>query len=106
MAQQMPEPSGTNPHAAGRPPRLSLAGGPSESPADPIWFSACAWCKRIKLHGEWVDETVGLELIKLDRSGRPPRFSHGICPRCFDEVSATASAERLRRTGSALKPGR
>jgi hypothetical protein len=62
-----------------------------------VWFTACAWCQRIKVNGRWIATPRALELIGTF-SDSEPQVTHGICPTCFRGVSAGADRERrLRR---------
>lgn len=45
----------------------------------------CAWCRKVKHHGEWV------MLEDYLHSGLDFSTSHGICPRCEDRVMADAT---------------
>ena len=92
MAQVQPERSDEHLPGSGSRPQLSLASAPVEAAEGAVWFTACAWCGRLEVGGRWVDA-----LTALEGSGREPQLTHGICPTCFDEVSARADDERRRR---------
>jgi hypothetical protein len=56
----------------------------------------CAWCGRVEVGGQWIDARSLLTDVLLERLR--DKASHGICPDCFDRVSAEAERQRTRRT--------
>ena len=55
---------------------------------------ACAWCGRVRLD-DWVDAEEANRVLLASGSREAPRFSHGICADCFDEVSALRAAAHV-----------
>jgi ribosomal protein L32 len=56
----------------------------------------CAWCGSVKVRDRWLDALRALALV--DASGtHEPKLTHGICPTCFDAVSAQAERDRRER---------
>ena len=50
----------------------------------------CAWCNRIKVGGRFVP----LDPAVVGAADVAERTTHGICPECFERVSARAAAAR------------
>ena len=50
----------------------------------------CAWCNRIKVGGRFVP----LDPAVVGADDVAERTTHGICPECFERVSARAAAAR------------
>ena len=50
----------------------------------------CAWCNRIKVG----DRFVPVDPAIVAAGDLPERTTHGICPECFQRVSARAAAAR------------
>jgi hypothetical protein len=99
VALPQPEPGEQLPTGGATPPGLSPADpSPADVSSDAVWFTACAWCRRIKLGGRWTETGRALELIHSS-ADRELRLTHGICPSCFQKV--TGCANRERRFGSA-----
>ena len=98
MASPQPEPS----DQARKDSLPSLSWSHSGSPIRPalpgaVWFTACAWCERIKLGGRWVQGERALAAI---RDVHALRLTHGICPACFNAVTLRADeARRQQRSG-------
>lgn len=46
------------------------------------WLTACAWCDRIRTGDTWVETQAAADT----RSARSLRFTHSICPDCFDRL--------------------
>ncbi|WP_396627040.1 hypothetical protein [Luteitalea sp.] len=57
-------------------------------PGVPV-VSMCSWCKRVDAAGDWLEVEDAMERLGAD-SNRLPSVSHGICPRCLDELAALA----------------
>jgi hypothetical protein len=95
VALPQPERSELNSTIGGTAPVASLADAYAGAPPGAVWLTICAWCARVKARDRWVDSQFALELI-----GREPRLTHGICPECFDDVTASASRDRRARNAS------
>lgn len=54
----------------------------------------CAWCGRLQVGEEWLDLGADGEDGPEIAASLIRKSSHGICPGCFDRVSAAADAER------------
>ena len=93
MAQTQPERSDEHRPGSGPTPQLSLVSAPSDAAPTAAWFTECAWCRRIKVRGRWLDEPAALDVM-----GAGPMITHGICPTCFSQVTLQAAAERRRRS--------
>jgi hypothetical protein len=53
----------------------------------------CGWCKRIAVADDrWEDVEVAIPLLGLQAEATLPALTHGICPACFDRVSADFAA--------------
>ena len=50
----------------------------------------CAWCNRIRVG----DCFVSVDPSIMGDGDLPERTTHGICPECFERVSARAAAAR------------
>lgn len=51
--------------------------------------TACAWCKRIRVQGVWLERDEALP--RLRRPGLPePEFTHGICGPCLQALIGSA----------------
>jgi hypothetical protein len=92
MALPQPERSEQHPRD-GRKPQLSLVHTHSEASDDAVWFTACAWCSRIRMGGHWIEALAALKSLR-ERPGPTPQLSLGICPTCFCEISRRAADER------------
>jgi hypothetical protein len=53
----------------------------------------CAWCGRVRMNG-WVE---GNEATRVLSELRERRISHGICDRCFEQLTTVRRAERAER---------
>lgn len=49
----------------------------------------CSWCKRVDADGDWLEVEDAMERLGADTDSLPS-VSHGICPRCLDELAALA----------------
>jgi len=54
----------------------------------------CAWCGRLQVGDEWLDLANDGERSLDIADSLIRKSSHGICPHCFERVSADAEAER------------
>lgn len=53
----------------------------------------CGWCKKIAVADDrWEDVEVAIPLLGLQAAHRLPALTHGICPDCFERVSAEFAA--------------
>jgi hypothetical protein len=59
---------------------------------DPGGLVRCAWCGRVAAGSEWIDASMLLGGSLRERLRR--NATHGICPACFERVSADAERER------------
>jgi len=61
----------------------------AESHTDDI-LTICSQCKRAKLEREdrWVEVEEAMETLGIPNTPPVPHLSHGLCPRCYEEVSA------------------
>lgn len=48
-------------------------------------IKACAWCGRVRLKG-WLEADEAIRVLRSYDWPEPPRFSHGICDDCFQQV--------------------
>jgi hypothetical protein len=94
VALPQPERSEHESTVGGIAPIPSLAAAhPAGAPPGAVWRTVCAWCGRAKVAGRWIDAP---DAEPVNASGTDERLlSHGICPSCFDQ--ATATAEQYRR---------
>jgi len=54
---------------------------------DERFLYSCSWCKQIELSdGKWVEVEEAVRLLALFTEETLPKISHGICPRCTDEL--------------------
>ncbi|MGV3757301.1 MAG: hypothetical protein ACO1QS_18130 [Verrucomicrobiota bacterium] len=54
---------------------------------DERFLCSCSWCKQIELSdGKWVEVEEAVRLLALFTEETLPKISHGICPRCTDEL--------------------
>jgi hypothetical protein len=65
--------------------------GEMEEIADAFWLTACAWCERVRIDGDWLGGVTAKALARCVR-----QVSHGICPACLKAVSDQADAQRRR----------
>jgi hypothetical protein len=94
VALPQPERSEHDPTVGGIAPIPSLADAhPAGAPPGAVWLTQCAWCGRLKVRGRWIGTPHAPELIDVS-GAHEPLMTHGICPSCFDEL--TADAERHR----------
>jgi hypothetical protein len=63
---------------------------------EPGELVVCAWCGRLTVEGEWVD--LGRWVSSPLRHRLRKLASHGICPDCFDHVTAATEHERRGST--------
>jgi hypothetical protein len=94
MAQSQPERGDEHPSGRGSKPQLSLASAPPEATQDAVWFTACAWCRRINVRGHWRQAPAAVDVVGLQDGAREPLLTGGICPTCFQEVSGRAAEQR------------
>lgn len=52
----------------------------------------CSWCKRVEARGEWLEVEDALERLEAAGIRSLPSVTHGVCPRCLDELVALASS--------------
>lgn len=60
----------------------------SNRPHSDAQLTACGWCKRVNVQGRWCEVEDAVAELRLFDEAVLPMVSHGICPRCFDEMSA------------------
>jgi hypothetical protein len=54
---------------------------------DERFLCSCSWCKKIELSGSnWVEVEDAVRVLELFAEKTLPKISHGICPRCTDEL--------------------
>lgn len=67
--------------------RPALAVLDTEAPRSDALLRLCAWCMRVPDADEhWIELEDALQELGLFTQPRPPRLTHGICPRCRDEI--------------------
>lgn len=54
---------------------------------------ACAWCERVRLDS-WTESEEALRKLRTYEWPEPPRFSHGVCDDCFDQLLRRRDAAR------------
>jgi len=54
--------------------------------ADDLLLRACAWCDRVHVDDEWISEESAVRKLRTFDRDAPPRFTHTICPECFERV--------------------
>ena len=55
----------------------------------------CAWCSRLEIGDEWLRlEAIGTGQTRIAEQ-LVQQSTHGICPECFERVSADVEAKRL-----------
>lgn len=60
-----------------------------EAARDERFLCSCSWCKKIELPGrKWVEVEDAVRLLALFMEETLPKISHGICPRCTDELES------------------
>lgn len=73
--------------------RVELMTASGES--GPAAVTMCSWCKRVDAAGAWVEVEEAMEQIGAE-DDRLPLVSHGICPRCLEEITALATSADAR----------
>jgi hypothetical protein len=48
--------------------------------------SMCAWCKKVKVQGEWLEVEDAVAKLKLFQEPVVPELTHGICGSCRAQV--------------------
>ena len=49
----------------------------------------CSWCKKVKVGEEhWLEIEDAVAELSLFEQETFPRISHGLCPKCFDNLMA------------------
>ena len=96
MAQSQPARGDEHPPGRGSKPQLSFASVPPKAPQDAVWFTACAWCRRINVRGQWCKAPAAVDVAGLQDGAREPLLTGGICPSCFQDVSDRAAQQRRR----------
>jgi hypothetical protein len=62
-------------------------------PRTPDLLRVCGWCKKIALADDrWEEAEVAIPLLGLQTARTLPALTHGICPACFERVSADFAA--------------
>jgi len=61
----------------------------------PAGLVRCAWCERVAAGEHWIDPYSLLQANLRERLRK--NASHGICPDCFERVTAAAEQARARR---------
>ncbi len=49
----------------------------------------CAWCKKVFVNGAWVEVEDAVVQLRLFHHEFQPLITHGICERCYEEMSKT-----------------
>ena len=67
-----------------RPPQGLLD---AQSPRSPAVLRICSWCLRVAVTSdEWVEMEAAVRRLKLLHAETLPALTHGICPRCLEEM--------------------
>jgi hypothetical protein len=77
-------------HATTRPsqPILDRA-----APRTDEFIRVCGWCNKIAVSADrWEEVEVAIPLLGLQAARTLPALTHGICPSCYDRVSADFAA--------------
>lgn len=54
---------------------------------DERFLCSCSWCKKIELSGSnWLEVEDAVRVLNLFTEKTLPKITHGICPRCTDEL--------------------
>ena len=99
MVQSQPEFGEQHSTSRGSKPPLSLASSSPQAPPDAVWFTVCAWCRRINVRGHWRKAPAAVDVAGLQEGAREPLLTGGICPWCFEEVSGRAAEQRRLHDG-------
>jgi hypothetical protein len=47
----------------------------------------CSWCKKVMIDAqEWAEVEAAIEKLELFNTEKLPGLSHGICPKCYEEI--------------------
>lgn len=58
-----------------------------EAARDERFLCSCSWCKKVELSGgKWAEVEDAVRVLNLFTEKKLPKISHGICPRCTDEL--------------------
>ncbi len=63
------------------------------APRTDALIRVCGWCKKIGVTDDrWEEVEVAIPLLGLQAARTLPALTHGICPKCFERVSAEFAA--------------
>jgi hypothetical protein len=94
VAFPQPEPSEQPADGNPPPPSCSRAGSPPAgmSPAA-VWFTVCAWCERVRIGDRWLESPRAFAVAEAAK--HEPQLTHGICPACFEALTARRAERRF-----------
>jgi hypothetical protein len=50
------------------------------------YIPVCGWCKKVRIGEEWTEVEDAVRQLQLFEEPRLPQITHGICPRCYQEM--------------------
>jgi hypothetical protein len=69
--------------------------------ADELLLRACAWCDRVHVDDDWISEESAVQNLRTFDLEAPPRFTHTICPDCFERVERQRAEHHASRVRAA-----
>lgn len=53
----------------------------------------CSWCKRMDVHGAWLEVEEAVATLRLFEHAPPPRLTHTMCRTCHQEFGALVAGD-------------
>ncbi len=71
------------------------------------FVTICSWCKQVKVgDDEWVEIEEAVQRLHLFGQPVLPRLTHGMCPTCYQRLTAMAAGPSVQRQPPSMDASR